>query len=242
VRERWPAVELVELPRNAGFAAAANRGARHGRGELLLFLNSDALVPAGALDRLVADLRSDTRSAAVGPRLVDEAGRPELSFGSMVSPWSELRRKLLLGLLRLGLPAARSWVESATRRPRVVDWVSGACLLVRRDAALQAGLFDERLELYLEDVDLCAALRRLGWRVRFVPEVEVVHLRGRSRAAAPGAAELLYRRSQLAFYEKHHRRWLPVLRAYLRLRGRLPDQLRARHSGDGAARPPGERE
>jgi GT2 family glycosyltransferase len=202
----------------------------------LLFLNSDALVPAGALDLLIAALQADPSTAAVGPRLVDEAGRPELSFGAMVGPWSELRRKLLLALLRRGLPAAGAWVERATRRPRAADWVSGACLLVRRQAALAAGLFDERLELYLEDVDFCAALRQLGWRVRFVPEVEVVHRRGGSRASAPGAAELRYRRSQLAFYAKHHPRWLPPLRAYLGMRRRLPEQLSSGDAGEDSVR------
>jgi hypothetical protein len=117
-----------------------------------------------------------------------------------------------------------------TRRRHYPDWVSGACLLVRRADALAAGLLDDRYFLYAEDVDFCAALRSLGRRILFTPDAEVVHLRGasgRKRRVETGRA---YRRSQLAFYEKHHPRWAPLLRAYLRLRGALPP---GREAGEG---------
>jgi GT2 family glycosyltransferase len=68
-------------------------------------------------------------------------------------------------------------------------------------------------------VDFCAAIRARGGLVRFAPSVEIVHARGRSAAAAPVATAHGYRRSRLAFYEKHHPRWVPLLRVYLRLTG-----------------------
>jgi GT2 family glycosyltransferase len=86
-----------------------------------------------------------------------------------------------------------------------------------------AGLFDERYFMYTEDVDFCAAIRARGRRILFTPSAQIVHLRGRSRRTAPRATESAYRRSQIAFYEKHHPRWAPILRVYLRLRGRTPD-------------------
>jgi GT2 family glycosyltransferase len=103
-----------------------------------------------------------------------------------------------------------------------VDWVSGACLLVHRADAERVGLLDERYFLYTEDVDFCAAIRRTGRRVLFTPDSRVVHLRGRSRGTAPAAMNAAYRRSHLAFYDKHHPRWAPLLRLYLRLKGQLP--------------------
>jgi GT2 family glycosyltransferase len=98
--------------------------------------------------------------------------------------------------------------------------VSGACLLVRRDAALSAGCFDERYFLYEEDVDFCAALRARGGRVIFTPYAEVVHLRGRSQRPGNVGASGHYDRSHVAFYEKHLPGWAPWLRAWLRIRGR----------------------
>jgi GT2 family glycosyltransferase len=110
-------------------------------------------------------------------------------------------------------------VERLTRRRHSPDWVSGACLLVRRADAEAVGLLDERFFMYTEDVDFCAAIRARGRRIVFTPDVEVVHLRGRSVASAPAATRAAYRRSQMAFYEKHHPAWAPLLRLYLRLRG-----------------------
>jgi GT2 family glycosyltransferase len=213
LRARWVGVKLIDAGRNAGFAAANNIGLRQSSGELVLLLNPDTLVPPGAIDALVAvmDLLPDV--AVAGPRLVDADGRAELSFGPMISPLGEMRQKL----------RARGNVERLTARAREVDWVSGACLLVRRADAEAAGLIDERYFMYAEDVDFCAAMRARGRRVLFTPEARVVHLRGRSRRTAPGPTEQAYRRSQIAFYEKHHPAWAPILRVYLRLRGRLPD-------------------
>ena len=133
-------------------------------------------------------------------------------------------------------------------REREVDWVTGACLLVRRQAAIDAGLFDERYFLYEEDVDFCAALRARGGKILFTPEAQIVHLRGASAeaqapaAAAPSASASRgaaasgggapratnknslshYDRSHLAFYEKHSPRWAPALRWWKTLRGRTP--------------------
>ena len=92
---------------------------------------------------------------------------------------------------------------------------------MRRDAAVAAGLFDERYFLYEEDVDFCAALRARGGRILFTPCAHIVHLRGRSRLVAGSRAEVEYDRSHLAFYEKHAPGWVPWLRWWLKIRGRL---------------------
>ena len=114
-------------------------------------------------------------------------------------------------------------VDRMTRRPRHVDWVSGACLLIRRTDLDAVGGFDARFFMYAEDVDLCAAVRARGRSVLFTPEPEVVHMRGKSAASAPEKAQSAYRRSQLAFYAKHHPGWVPFLKIYLKILGRLPD-------------------
>ncbi len=215
-------VRVIELGRNAGFAAANNAGIRASSGDLVLLLNNDTVVPAGAIDRLVARLIRDAAVGIAGPRLVDGDGRAEISFGRMISPLHEARQKIIGKLYDAGVRSVVGRVERETRREQLVDWVSGACLLVRRTAAEDAGLLDERFFLYTEDVDFCHAVRRLGYRVLFTPSAEVVHLRGRSRASAPQAADAAYRRSQIAFYEKHHPGWAPLLKLYLRLKGHYP--------------------
>jgi GT2 family glycosyltransferase len=204
---RWPAVRVIETGANVGFAAGNNVGIRASSGEYLLLLNSDTEVPPGAVDALATALDRDPSVAVVGPRLVDPGGRAELSIGPMVGPWAELRQKLLM-------PAR---AEQLARRRQFPDWVSGACLLVRRADAEAVDLLDERFFMYLEDVDFCAAIRARGRRVLFTPDVEVTHMRGGSRPSA-AATRSAYRRSQLAFYTKHHPSWVPLLRLYHRLR------------------------
>jgi GT2 family glycosyltransferase len=204
---RWADVRVVESGGNVGFARGTNIGIRASSGVNVLLLNSDTIVPPDAIDRLLGELDREQDVAIVGPRLVGADGRAELSFGRMVGPLNELRQKTATG------------IEEATRKRQYPDWVSGACLLVRRQDADAAGLLDERYFMYLEDVDFCAAVRARGRRVLFVPSVEIVHVRGQSGRAAPAATNLAYRRSQLAFYAKHHPAWVPLLRLYLWIRG-----------------------
>jgi hypothetical protein len=213
---RWPDVRVIQSGGNVGFSRANNIGIRSSSGENLLLLNSDTIVPPGAIDRLMDELDRDPDVAVVGPRLVDGNGRAELSYGRTIGPFNELRQKY-----RSRRPAL---VETLTRRRHSPDWVSGACLLVRRSDAEAVGLLDERYFMYTEDVDFCAAIRARGRRIVFTPDVEIVHLRGRSAASAPRATHAAYRRSQLAFYEKHHPRWAPFLRLYLKLRGQIPNR------------------
>ena len=208
---RWPTVRLLDAGSNVGFSRANNIGIRATNGACVLLLNSDTIVPPGAIDRLMAQLEQHREVAVVGPRLVDGSGRAELSFGRMISPFNELRQKL----------RSQRAIERMTRRAGRPDWVSGACLLVLRADAEAVGLLDERYFMYDEDVDFCAAIRARGRGILFSPDVEVVHLRGRSAVTAPGATRAAYRRSQIAFYEKHHPAWTPLLRLYLRLRGQV---------------------
>lgn len=222
VRARFPGVRLIEAGANLGFARGANLAIRNTTSEYVLLLNPDTMVPPGAIDRLVSSLQRAPGVGALGPRLVDGAGRAELSFGRIYSPWSELRRKVWLAMQARGVPFVQAVIERATSRERDADWVSGACLLVRRSAGDAVGWFDERYFLYAEDVDFCAALRAAGWRVRFTPEVQVVHHRGRSGSTRPGPTLEAWRASHLAFYRKHRPGWAPWLERYLRWRGYRP--------------------
>jgi GT2 family glycosyltransferase len=136
---RRTGVRVIDAGGNLGFAKANNIGIRATTGGLVLLLNSDTTVPAGAIDALVSELDRDPTAAVAGPRLVDAGGRAELSFGRMIGPLNELRQKRL----------ARSGdVDALTRERGYPDWVSGACLLVRRADAEAAGLLDERYFMY----------------------------------------------------------------------------------------------
>ena len=223
VRRRWPAIQVLPQSKNLGFAGANNVGIRATSGDLVLLLNSDTIVPAGSVDRLVNRLLAHPDAAVAGPRLLDPQGRTEISWGPMMSPIGEIKQKTLGRLSDRRCGPVERWISRLAATERYVAWVSGACLLVHRRDAEAVGLLDERYFLYTEDVDFCAAMRARGRRVLYVPSATITHLRGRSRATAPTQMNAAYRRSHLAFYEKHHPGWGRILRVYLRLKGALPD-------------------
>lgn len=222
LRSGWPGVRLIDVGANAGFARANNLGIRATHGAQVLLLNPDTVVRRGAIAALLAALATSPRAAAAGPRLVDAEGRPEISFGPAISPWGELRQKAVGALYERRFAPVTRWIERRTRDAGVRDWLSAACLLLRRADLEAIGLLDEDLFLYTEDVDLCVRLRQRGREVLFVPEAEVVHLRGQSAGRNP-ATRQLRRRSQMAYYKKHHPRWVPLLRLYLHVTGRPRD-------------------
>jgi len=230
--QREPAIELVALEENIGFGAAVNRGVAAGNADSVLLLNPDAVIDSVALGRLRSALAADPQLAAAGPRIRDDSGRLELSSGRTMSPINEAGFKLVETLRRIGL--VERWLESRHDEDRETVALSGACMLLRRDAFEAVGGFDERFFLYGEDVDLCRRLTVANWRLSYVAGATVLHTRGASAAARPLASEIAYRRSQLAFYRKHHRPWIAgLLSQYVKTRYRLRIALRA---GPGASR------
>lgn len=225
VRSNWPHVQVIQMGANLGYAKANNRGIRSTESELILLLNSDTVVSAGSIDGLIKELQLHDDVAVIGPRLIDKNGYPELSFGSMINPWTELRQKLKMFLLRKKVPLLSDWVASSTSLHHYPDWVSGACLLMRRADANAAGLLDEQFFLYAEDVDLCARIRRLSRRILFTPNIEVVHHGGRSGLNNKTKTHRAYRHSQLAFYKKYQPGWERLLRLYLRIKRDLPRDI-----------------
>lgn len=210
VAQKFPSVRWVANAANEGFAKANNRGVRESRGEYLLFLNTDTVVPAGALDRLLARLKADARAGAAGPALVHDGGC-QVSFGNRVSFAAQFFQKIFLN------PFYKATLRRR-RAARASGWLSAACLLCRRTAFEQAGGFDERFFIYFEDIDLCYRLRRAGWTLLFVPDVRIRHEGGSTTAPRQAESRFEYRRSQLYFYAKHNSRVSHrLLRFYLAL-------------------------
>jgi N-acetylglucosaminyl-diphospho-decaprenol L-rhamnosyltransferase len=214
VRGGFPGVRLIVNPENVGFSKANNQGAAQSRGSFLLFLNTDTLVPPRAIAALLERLRSNPSAGAAGPALVHGLGDYQVSFGSRVGYAAQIFQKFVLN------PRHKRALRK--RRPeREVGWLSAACLLCRREAFERAGGFDERFFLYFEDIDLCFRIRKAGWKLLFVPAVEIKHEGGATTSVSPAvraASRFEYRRSQLRFYEKHSSRISRrLLRASLRV-------------------------
>jgi GT2 family glycosyltransferase len=196
VRERFPDVRVIAQTFRAGFAANHNTVIRATTGRYVYVLNEDTTADDWALDRLVAYLDANPRVAALGPKLVYPDGRRQASAWRFPTPLVTA-----LGLVTLGkLGVTQSLGDS----PRPVEWVTGAAVLLRREALDQVGLFDEDFFLYSEEVDLQLRLSRAGWEVRYFPEVTVVHHESQFSAEVPERRINEMWRSRHRYWRKHH--------------------------------------
>lgn len=198
-------VELLVLPRNGGFAYGNNAAIRRVR-ELdpafgaVLLLNPDTVVRSGALAHLWAHLDAHVGVGIVGALLENEAGEPEASAHAQPSPLGELNGSARLRLLSGWFSgSATPWVPRS--EPHACDWVTGACMAVRREVFDAIGPMDEGYFLYFEEVDFCLRARKAGWSCWFVPQARVLHFEG----AATGIREL--RRRRPAYWYASRRRF-----------------------------------
>jgi N-acetylglucosaminyl-diphospho-decaprenol L-rhamnosyltransferase len=205
VAEAHPEVELVALDRNVGFGAGNNRGVALARGRHVLLLNSDAFVSPGAVDELVRFLDATPRAGAVGPRLRNADGTLQRSCRSFPTPWRLATEYLFLRKLAPRSRALNAFYCGGFDhdRTRRVDWVTGACVLIRGESMAQVGGFDESFFLYSEETDLLRRLADLGLETWFDPAAEVTHLWGATTARDPGPAYREQLRSHIRYLDRH---------------------------------------
>jgi N-acetylglucosaminyl-diphospho-decaprenol L-rhamnosyltransferase len=220
VGDRFPDVEVVAPGSNLGYGAAANRGAAATTAPFLLVCNPDLDVHPGTLAALLASLVDDPGCALVGPLIRDAQGKRYPSarrFPNLI----QAAGHGLLGIFLPDNPFTRAYhqshldgpdgAEGAGAKSETVDWVSGACFLVRRSAFEQVGGFDESYFMYAEDVDLCWRLGRVGWRVLYLPSAEVTHLQGVSTEHHPFRMIAEHHRSLFRFASRSSTGWRRVL-------------------------------
>ena len=213
VRAAFPAVRVIESPRNVGFARGHALALPHVTGDVVVCLNSDAVPAPGALAALCAYLRRVPAAGVVVPPIVDAAGVPQKAGWRLPSVRALLDLFTPLGWAprraRRGAPAAAPRPADAAREADVVETASGACLAVRRDLLVRLGGFDVGFPFYFEDVDLCWRARRLGAEVHALTRGPVVvHAGGASTVAVKGPLRLPLLQGML----RHMRRRLPPAR------------------------------
>lgn len=207
IRRDHPAIRLFENDQNVGFARGVNRGLAEARGRCVALLNPDTRVEPGAFARLVAHLDAHPETGAVGPKILDPDGTVQLSCRRFPTHWTGFfNRYSLLTRLFPHNPWSRDYLmldfDHATTR--AVDWISGACLVTRRDVIERVGPMDGEFFLFNEDVDWCRRMHAAGYRVVYLPEAVCMHEIGASKGAIP--AWLIWRRHRgmRHYFHKHH--------------------------------------
>lgn len=207
VGEQFPWVRLLPHRENLGFPRGNNIGLAAAKGRYHLLLNPDTEILGDGLTIMVDYMERHANVGVVGAQLLNPDGSvqssrrrfPTLATGFFESTWLE-------GMAPAGLLHRyymRDFPDTATVD---VDWVMGACLMVRQRVAAQVGPLDEGYFMYSEELDWCRRIKQAGWRVVYLPAAQVIHHMGKSSEQAVTARHINFQRAKLRYFRKYHGR------------------------------------
>jgi N-acetylglucosaminyl-diphospho-decaprenol L-rhamnosyltransferase len=218
VRAEFPGVRLLVNTVNRGFTGGNNQGIAASRGRTLLLLNPDTEMAPGALTTLLATLDATPDVGVVGPQLRNPDGSTQSSRRRFPTLATALIESTPLQPYLPRHPLLRRYyvADQPDDVRHDVDWITGACMLVRRAALQQVGGFDERYFMYSEELDLCRRIRAAGWRIVYEPAAVVVHHEGQSSGQDVPARHIRFNRSKVRYFVRWHGvRAAAVLRSWL---------------------------
>lgn len=205
VRAEFPAVRLIANQANRGYTGGNNDGIAAATGRYVMILNPDTRVLNDALAAMVAYADAHPDVGVVGPQLLNPDGSvqssrrrfPTLMTGLFESTWLQplAPRDVLRRYYVLDQP------DDAIQE---VDWLFGACFLVRRQVIQQVGVLDEGFFMYSEEMDWCRRIRQAGWKVVYLPEAQVIHYGGKSSDQVAAQRHIYFQTSKVRYFRKHH--------------------------------------
>ncbi len=198
VNEKFPEVRVIHNDRNLGLSRATNQGIAASRGRHVLLLNDDTIVNGPSLDAMVRFLDSHPDAAAVGGRLLNPDGSLQAGYSRFPSLGEELLIATRLGSVLWG----EYPLLEAKGKPRAVDWLGSACLMLRRESLDKVGVLDEEYFIYGDETDLQYRLHRAGWNVYYLPSSWTIHYGGRSMDRWR-RRKMVYR-GKMLFYRKNY--------------------------------------
>lgn len=207
IRQEFNEIALLENSRNLGFSAACNQGIKRSRGRFILLLNPDTEFTPGGITAMVKFMDSHSDAGICGPRMTDVAGKLHYScrcFPSYLTAISSAQS--ILNRLFPRNPLSRRYLQKDSNRTKRIetDWVSGSCLLARREMLEKVGLLDTRFFMYVEDVDLCYRAGKAGYAVYCFPNSIVIHHTAGSSRKRRISMLVEHHRSMFLFHRKHY--------------------------------------
>ena len=223
VKNLFPWIRIIYNKNNKGFAAANNQGIKSSQGKYILLLNTDAEIAENTIGKLLEILEKEPLVAVAGCKLINKDGSIQPSIGY----FPNLIKVLLWMSFLDDIPILTSMIkpyhvdnQKYYSSHHEVDWVSGACFIIKKEAILQAGLIDENIFMYGEEVEWCYRIKKKGFRVIYTPQTSVLHLKGASgKGKISGIAEEFS--GLLFFYKKHYPIWQGILLQILLITGAL---------------------
>jgi N-acetylglucosaminyl-diphospho-decaprenol L-rhamnosyltransferase len=205
VEEVSPEARILRQRANTGFARANNCGIEAAGGRFVLLLNPDAVAWPGSIASLVAYMDAHPRTGIAGPRLHDPDGSLQYSVRNFPTPSNQFFESLFMHRFMPRLSGRMGEVvydAALYETSHGVGWVSGAAMLLRREALDRVGLLDERFFMYSEEKDLCYRAHLAGWSVDYVAEADVTHGHDAAESSEAFARRLS---SRLMYFDKHYR-------------------------------------
>ncbi len=204
----FPGVLLTKFYFNMGFSKAVNKGIRQGTAPYVLLLNPDTIIKEGFFDWILQYIESNPDIGIIGPKVLNADGSLQGSARAFPKPWMAVfGRNSLLTRYFPNNPISRKCILSTANdgvTPMLVDWISGACMLIRRKAIDDVGLFDENFFMYWEDCDWCKRMWENGWKVVYFPKASVVHYIGGSSIQRPIPSIVEFHKSCYKIIKKYN--------------------------------------
>jgi GT2 family glycosyltransferase len=208
IQQQFPQVCVIENDHNVGFAQANNQAIAQSKGRYVLLLNPDTEIKLGALPMLLDFMETELHIGLVGAQLLNADGSLQTSCYPAPTLLRELWRLFHLdSLYPYGTYRMTDWELT---KPRQVDALLGACLLIRRRVLDEVGMLDEDYFMYSEEIDLCYRVRQAGWPIYWVPQAQIVHYGGQSTQQVPSKMFLHLYRSKLRYFRKHYGRFFAL--------------------------------
>lgn len=206
VRELFPHVKLISNQSNTGFPRANNQGIRASQGRYVLLLNPDTQVLNDALSAMVTHMDAYPRVGVLGPQLLNSDGTVQSSrrrFPTLATAFVE--STILQRYLPHSSLLQRYYCEDIPPNTiQEVDWVTGACMTVRRETIDEVGLLDEDYFMYSEELDWCFRIKKAGWKIVYLPSARVVHHYGQSSEKDLPHRHIYFQDSKCKFFAKHY--------------------------------------
>lgn len=188
LKREFPDIKIIALPKNRGYAAGNNAGIKQSRGRYMLILNADVAVFPGVLEKLVQFMDQNPKVGIGGPKLINPDGTIQNSCYRFPTWYTPILRRTPLGKLNWAKRHLNQYLmkDFNHESTRPVDWLLGACLIIRRQALDVVGLLDEDYFLYIEDTDWCRRFWENNWLVYYLANIKLVHYYRRESASMPG--------------------------------------------------------
>jgi GT2 family glycosyltransferase len=207
ITDKYPEVVLINNSTNIGFGSAINYAITLINGKYVILLNPDSLVIDNSFKKLINYLDQHDDTAIAGPKILESDGSLQGSARRFPTIWTSIfgRKSPLTKLFPSNPITKREFIcfNCEKLKTQTVDWVSGACMVIRSEAIKQVGGFDTRFFMYWEDADLCKRLTEFGWKIAYYPKAQVYHHTGKSSATCPLSSIYHFHKSCFYYFRKH---------------------------------------